>query len=276
MNYRHAFHAGNFADVHKHVGLAAALLHLQRKGKPFVVIDTHAGAGCYDLAGPEAGRTNESTEGIERIRALASDSAALTAYLEIVRGMGQGKYPGSPLIAAKLLRPRDRLIAVEKHPDEYAALAAVLKPYARARAAEADGFNRLPALLPPPERRGAILIDPPYETSDEFERLARVFAEAFRRFANGVYLLWFPMKLSAQILPLAGELQNAGATKLLLSMIDIGEAKHGDRLSAAGLFVVNPPFGFDAEMRAASAEILPHLSRSAGAHAKVEWLSPGR
>lgn len=276
MNYRHTFHAGNFGDVHKHVALVCVLLHLRKKEKPFVVIDTHAGRGSYDLSGPEAQRTGESATGIDAIRGLRPKSDALKTYLEIVRGFGENMHPGSPLIAVKLLRSKDRLIAIEKHADEFAALARLLNAYPRASAVEADGYARLSALLPPPERRGAILIDPPYEAGDEFETLAHAFAAAYRRFATGIFLLWFPMKLQAQVEALAGELRNAGATKLLQCTIDVGQLADEGRLSAAGLLVANPPFGFDAEMRTASNEILPFLQQGAGANATTDWLSESR
>jgi 23S rRNA (adenine2030-N6)-methyltransferase len=275
MNYRHAFHAGNFADAVKHVALAAILLHLRRKGTPFAVIDTHAGRGLYDLSAEEAQRTNEAADGIARLRGQAAQTDALAKYLEIVSGFDTQRYPGSPLIAARLLRPQDRLVAVEKHPEEYDGLRAALFPFANARAVAGDGYAELPPLLPPPERRGLVLIDPPYEAEDEPQRVAAAFAAAYRRFANGIYLIWLPLKEHAQAGALAGELRNAGAAKLLSLAFDAGRAA-GDapgRLSAAGLLIVNPPYGFDTEMRAAAAEILPLLRRGPEANARLEWLA---
>src|ERR1700733_7188165 len=196
MNYRHAFHAGNFADVVKHVALVALLSNLKKKEKPFRVIDTHAGRGVYDLGGDEARRTNEADAGIEKLRGVGtpSGSEALDIYIELVRGAGAGHYPGSPLIAAHLLRPQDKLVAIEKHPEEFAVLASALSRFGNVKSVEADGYSRLPALLPPPERRGLVLIDPPYESDDEFARAADVMAAALRRFATGIYLVWFPAK----------------------------------------------------------------------------------
>jgi 23S rRNA (adenine2030-N6)-methyltransferase len=272
MNYRHAFHAGNFADVLKHVALVSVLLHLRKKETPFAVIDTHAGRGLYDLAGSEAGRTGEAADGIVKLMSHVSANAALSAYLDIAGSFGWNRYPGSPLIAERLLRPSDRLVAIEKHPEEFAALAKVL---ARGRAVEGDGYERLPALLPPLERRGLILIDPPYEAPGEFEDLARAFATAYRRFATGIYLLWYPLKARAEIDALAGELRIAGAAKLLALTLDVGKraGAAGERLSSTGLFVVNPPFGFDAEMRGALEEILPLLRQGPSASARVDWLA---
>ncbi len=163
MNYRHAFHAGNFADVVKHLALVSILAHLRRKPAAFAAIDTHAGRGLYELGGSEAQRSGEAASGIARLLDMADGPQTLGLYLDLVRGLGAERYPGSPLIAAKLLREQDRLVAVEKHPEDLRALAAGLAPFRKARAVEGDGYARLAALLPPPERRGLILIDPPYE-----------------------------------------------------------------------------------------------------------------
>jgi 23S rRNA (adenine2030-N6)-methyltransferase len=277
MNYRHAYHAGNFADVHKHVALTAILSHLRRKKKPFVVIDTHAGRGLYDLSGVEAAKTAEAADGIGRLEGYAPQNAALQAYLEIVRSFRAQQYPGSPLIAAQLLRPQDRLVAIEKQLDEIAALRAALAPFPTARAIDGDGYAQLRALLPPPERRGLMLIDPPYEDADEMERMANAFRDAYRRFATGIYLLWYPLKLASRIEAFAGELKVQAPIKLLSLRIDIDAPKNAmeDRLSAAGLLVANPPFGFDEEMRAASAELLPLLRGGASARTTGEWLAGG-
>jgi 23S rRNA (adenine2030-N6)-methyltransferase len=268
MNYRHAFHAGNFADVAKHLALVSVLLHLRKKQTPFVVIDSHAGRGVYDLRGEEAVRTGEAADGIGRLTGLDGGPPALATYLELART--QGTYPGSPLIAAKLLRPQDRLVAIEKHPEDATALAAALKPFRKARAENADGYARLLALLPPPERRAAVLIDPPYEAADEFAEAARALAGALRRFATGIYLVWFPIKSPGEADGFCGEVLAAGARKALRLDVTL-RARREDRLTAAGLVVVNPPFGFEDEMRAALALALPPM----GATARLLWLAGG-
>jgi len=265
MNYRHAFHAGNFADVVKHLAVVAGLLHLRRKGAAFAVIDSHAGCGAYDLEGPETLKTGEAAEGIGRLKTLSGGPPALAEYIERTAGR---LYPGSPLLAAGLLRPQDRLIAVEKHPQDAAALAAILKPYARARVEEADGYRRLAALLPPPERRGLILIDPPYEASDEFRAAATAVGAAYRRFATGIYLIWFPIKSAAEADAFCGEVLASGATKVLRLDVEKCHVPEG-KLAAAGLLVVNPPWQFEAEMRAALAPVLPLLD----AEARFDWLA---
>ncbi len=258
MNYRHAFHAGNFADVVKHLAWIETLSYLRRKPKPFAVIDTHAGSGLYDLSGEEAVRTGEAAGGI-----LSLDLAGLPGgdplrktYLGLC---GDARaYPGSPLIAARMLRAEDRLVAVEKHPEDAAALKIALRPFRRVRALCADGYASLADLLPPPERRGAILIDPPFEEPDEFAALARAFAAAYRRFPTGVYLLWFPLKSPAEAERFCGEVLAAGVRKAL--RLDVAlNAPEAEKLAAAGLLAVNPVYGFEADMRAALAPMLPRM-----------------
>jgi 23S rRNA (adenine2030-N6)-methyltransferase len=260
MNYRHSYHAGNFADVVKHLALTAALLHLKKKGTPFAVIDTHAGRGLYDLSGSEAQRTGEARDGIARLRMLNPHTPALAVYLEQVRALGPDSYPGSPLLAARLIQPADRLVALEKHPEEQAVLAEVLKPWRKATAELADGYVRLPKLLPPPERRGLVLIDPPYEQPDEFQQVAEMVAAAYRRFATGIYLIWYPIKSAAAANSFCGQLLSSGATEALRIDIDRGAAAREGAMTKAGLVVLNPPYGFSREMDTALAEIAPMLS----------------
>ena len=271
MNYRHAYHAGNFADVVKHLALTAVLLHLRKKDAPFAVIDSHAGRGEYDLAGDEAQRTGEAAGGIGRLTGVQGGTPALKAYLDLVGG--RKAYPGSPVIAAALLRERDRLVAIEKHLEDGAVLTAALRPYRRAHAEIADGYARLAALLPPPERRGVVLIDPPFEAEDEFEKAARGFASAYRRFETGIYLVWFPIKSRSQADGFCGEALAVGVKKALRLDVALG-APSADKLTAAGLLVVNPPFGFAGEMSAALALVTPLLgSHEAPAEARIGWLA---
>jgi 23S rRNA (adenine2030-N6)-methyltransferase len=258
VNYRHAYHAGNFADVVKHLALVAVVEHLKKKTKPFVVVDTHGGRGLYDLRGDEAKRTGEAEAGIARLSALHTEQATLRKYLSLVGQDGFAHYPGSPLIAARLLRAQDRLVAIEKHEEEANALVHVLAPFSRARADRGDGYTRLMAMMPPPERRGLILIDPPYEATDEFEQAARAFAQAFRRFATGVYMLWFPIKSKRASDAFCAEVLSTGVDKALRVDIDVGGDDDG-RLGAAGLLVVNPSYGLGSEMSAALAVLAPLL-----------------
>ena len=262
MNYRHGYHAGNFADVVKHVALIAILTHLRKKDTPFAVIDSHGGRGLYDLAGEEARKTGEAANGIGRLRNLSALlPPALAAYLEIA-GPGPS-YPGSPLIAARLLRPLDRLVAVEKHPEEAAALRAVLAPWRKASVQEADGYARLTKLLPPPERRGLILVDPPFEAVDEFEQLAAALRAAWHRFATGIYLVWYPIKTQGAAEAFVGEVLTTGAASALTIEIAVSTPPAPDgreKLSRAGLLVLNPPYGFAEEMAAVLRILEPVLA----------------
>jgi 23S rRNA (adenine2030-N6)-methyltransferase len=281
MNYRHEFHAGNFADVVKHLALVCILLHLRRKESAFAVIDSHAGRGLYDLRGEAARRTGEAARGIARLLGPVDEDKelpeALRTYLDIVRTSGEGLYPGSPLIAAPLLRPQDRLVAIESQDEAAAALKENLAGFRnRALRCEcADGYARLNALLPPAERRGVVLIDPPFEAPDEFQREARALADGLKRFATGIYVLWFPVKSAGEANAFCGEILATGVKKALRIDIDIGggadAAGAEDRLTGAGLIVVNPPFGFVAEMRAGLARVAPRLSASA----ELRWLVGG-
>jgi len=258
MNYRHGYHAGNFADVVKHVALVGILQHLKKKDTGFLVVDSHAGRGVYDLASDQASRTGEAQAGIARLRDLAGElPAALSSYLALVRECGPTAYPGSPLIAARMLRPQDRLTAIEKHPEEFVTLKDVLAPFRNAGAENADGYSRTLKLLPPPSRRGLVLIDPPFEAPEEFSALAQTVREATRKFATGIYLVWYPIKSDAEARAFIGEVLAGGITKAMT--VDIKVVAPAGKLDRAGLLVVNPPFGFEAVMRDAAHSIAPRL-----------------
>jgi 23S rRNA (adenine2030-N6)-methyltransferase len=268
VNYRHGYHAGNFADVVKHVALVAILLHLKKKDTGFAVVDSHAGRGSYDLAGAEAAKTGEAQTGIARLADLSGDlPEALSVYLSLVRESGEDRYPGSPLIAARLLRPQDRLIVIEKHPEEFAVLKETLSPFRNAACENADGYVRTVKLLPPPQRRGLVLLDPPFESLDEFSTLAQTVRGAYRKFATGIFLVWYPIKSDAAAKAFTGEVLAGGIAKAMV--IDTMVAAPEGKLSRAGLLVINPPYGFDAAMRAMAAVIAPLL----GATITSTWLA---
>ncbi|MFZ0809804.1 MAG: 23S rRNA (adenine(2030)-N(6))-methyltransferase RlmJ [Bradyrhizobium sp.] len=273
MNYRHAFHAGNFADVIKHFVLVRILLHLQEKNPAFRVIDTHAGAGVYDLAGEEAERGGEWLTGIARImQARFSENALplIKPYLDIVRAFnpqpGQlTAYPGSPLLARALLRPQDRMTACEVEAKARKALIEALRRDTQARVVDLDGWTALPAFVPPNERRGLVLIDPPFEQKDEFERLAAGFSEAFAKWPTGSYLLWYPAKsrratdeLARQVAYAVGQARPPG--KCLRVEFSVAPQTAGTGLTSAGLLVVNPPWTLAAELKT----ILPELEKPLG------------
>jgi 23S rRNA (adenine2030-N6)-methyltransferase len=260
VNYRHAFHAGNFADVMKHVVLTRILVHLRRKDTPFRAIDTHAGIGAYDLAAEEAERTGEWRDGVGRLdEPFAPEVEELIRpYRDIVERvrMAHGAvYPGSPHVIRALLRPRDRAIFVELHPADGEALAARFARDRLAKAMRLDGWTALHALIPPKERRGLVLIDPPYEEPGELERLAREMAKALRKWPTGIFLGWYPIKDPAAVEEpgrLLGEAAGEKALRLEL-MVD---APDPDRPNGCGLFVLNPPW----TLREEAALILPALA----------------
>jgi 23S rRNA (adenine2030-N6)-methyltransferase len=272
MNYRHAFHAGGFADVIKHIVLVRMLTYLQDKPAAFRVIDTHAGAGVYDLTSDEARRGGEWLTGIARVMQARFSETALPLvlpYLDIVRAFNPQAaleaYPGSPLIARALLRPQDRLTACEVEPRARKRLIDALRRDTQARVVDLDGWLALPAFVPPKERRGLILIDPPYEQKDEFERLAAGFAEAFAKWPTGSYLLWYPVKsrratdgLARHVAEVAGA--GAAAGKCLRLEFSAAPQVTGAGLTSAGLLVVNPPWTLAGELKA----ILPELEKPLG------------
>jgi len=254
MNYKHIFHAGNFADVFKHAILTRVLVHLRDKAAPFRVIDLHAGAGLYDLTSEEAGRTGEWRDGIGRLFDAALPSAAaelLAPYLAVVRSFNPDgvlrHYPGSPLIAGKLLRPQDRFVACELEPGAAAALAHRLRPFRHAKAVEIDGWVALNAYVPPNERRGLVLLDPPYEELHEFARLGAGLAAAWRKWQTGIYMAWYPITGRGGPDRLAAALRRSGIERALRLEMGIGPLVADGRLADCGLVVVNAPWRLQSE-----------------------------
>ena len=279
MNYRHAFHAGNFADVHKHSILARVLHHLKEKPTAFRVIDTHAGAGIYDLAGPEASRTGEWREGIGRLRAGALPAPAqalLAPYLDVLARFGAGPepaaYPGSPLIARELLRPQDRLTACEKEPGAARALAAALGRDRRAKTVAIDGWTALAAYVPPKERRGLVLVDPPFEAADEFARLAEKFAAAFRKWPTGIFMLWYPLKEPQAPQRLAQALGGLRIPKLLRAELALAPQATGERLRGSGLMIANPPWRIADELAVLQPALAAALAPDGRGRTRLDWL----
>jgi 23S rRNA (adenine2030-N6)-methyltransferase len=286
MNYQHAFHAGNFADVHKHVVLTRILDYLRQKPAAFRVIDTHAGAGRYNLLGVEAARSNEWRDGIGRVFAspfaMAQPEAArdpaqalLAPYLDIVAALNPGGrlriYPGSPLIAKAMLRRQDRIIACEVEPNAAASLKTLLHGDARAKTLAIDGWMALSANIPPKERRGLVLIDPPYEETIEFARLADACAQAYRKWPSGLYLLWYPIKAREAPQALARQLRRLDVPKILRCEFSIAPPRADAALAGSGLIIVNPPFPLERELRL----ILPTLTRLLAPQGgyRLDWLA---
>jgi 23S rRNA (adenine2030-N6)-methyltransferase len=268
VNYRHAFHAGNFADVFKHAVLTRILFYLGQKETPFRVIDTHAGEGLYDLAGEAAERTAEWRNGIGRL--IGSDvpmpaevETLLAPYLAIVARFMAGDpplYPGSPAIAAALLRQNDRMIFCEAHPEVVQSLKANLGRDKRAKIIAIDGFIGLKAYVPPVERRGLVLIDPPFEAKDEFARIVSGLESGLKRWPGGTYMIWFPIKDRAAVSALYARVDAAIATAGIRDALRlefwIDEADKDQALASNGLVIVNPPFVLERE----AGVILPYLA----------------
>jgi 23S rRNA (adenine2030-N6)-methyltransferase len=280
LNYRHAFHAANFADVFKHAALCRVLVHLRDKPAAFRVIDTHAGGGLYDLTSSEATRGGEWPDGIGRLLEadLPQPAADLLApYLEAVRAFNpDGRfrtYPGSPALAQAMLRHQDRLIACELEPHAAGALRHALRGDERAKAIEIDGWTALSAYLPPVERRGVVLIDPPFEQEADFARLAGALETARRKWATGIYMLWYPIKGRPQPDALAKRMRRLGIAKLLRAELTISSMTDPTRLNGCGLVFLNPPWRLEADLSALLPLLARLLGRDAKAGSRLDWLA---
>ncbi|MGD9839339.1 MAG: 23S rRNA (adenine(2030)-N(6))-methyltransferase RlmJ [Afipia sp.] len=284
MNYRHAFHAGNFADVIKHIALARILTYLHDKPAAFRVIDTHAGAGLYDLTSSEAERGGEWRTGIARLvqARLSEEVMTLVApYLDIVRAFNPHRdltaYPGSPLVTRALLRPQDRLVACELEPNARRQLIGALYNDKQARVVDLDGWTALPAFVPPNERRGLVLIDPPFESRDEFTRLADGFSAAHAKWPTGIYMLWYPAKDRRATDSLAdhvARVANAGSQDARCLRVEFSVAPQtaDSGLMSAGLLIVNPPWTLADELRAILHELEKPLGLGGAGRFRVETL----
>ena len=284
MNYRHAYHAGNFADVIKHAVLALVIEHLKRKPAPFRVIDTHAGIGVYDLTAEEAVMTGEWHDGIGRIWQGPGSSPlpdnirdVLAPYLATVRSLNEGDdlriYPGSPFVAKALMRPQDVLMVNELHPGDHQVLLRRLRSDARARVTNIDGWIALRSVLPPKERRGVVLIDPPFEVEGERERLVSGLKDGLARFATGTYLLWYPIKELAPVAALKREIVASGVEKLLCAELFVHRPGDPRRLNGCGLLVVNPPYQLDERLRVLLPFLVERLGQSPDACFNLTWLA---
>ena len=285
MNYRHGFHAGNFADVFKHAMLARILVYLTRKDAPLRYIDTHAGAGRYDLAGEAAKRSPEWRDGVGRIvkaRPPAEVAALLRPYLDAVGPCDDdgrpASYPGSPALAQRLLRPQDRLALSEAHPEEREALVAALGRDRRLSIVATDGYVALNAYVPPKERRGLVLIDPPFELPDESARVEAALASALTKWPRGTYALWRPIKTSLDDARFLNAIAALGAPNILRLELDVGAVAPGPHspnpLSRTGLLIVNPPFELIDEARVLMPWLAQALKRAAGGGFVCQWLTP--
>ncbi|WP_263143808.1 23S rRNA (adenine(2030)-N(6))-methyltransferase RlmJ [Pseudomonas sp. RIT-PI-AD] len=275
MNYRHAFHAGNHADVLKHLTLARLIALLSRKEAAFAYVDSHAGIGLYDLRGDQASRTGEWQAGIGRLWDAPDAPAALADYRGAILALNpRGElryYPGSPELARHLSREQDRLHLNEKHPEDGRLLKENMAGDRRVAVHLGEGWHVPRALLPTREKRVILLIDPPYEQSDELQRGARALQEAIGRMRQAVVALWYPIKDERQLKRFYRDLQNSGAPKLLRVELLVHPADEAQRLNGSGLAIANPPWGLEEELRTLLPWLAEHLAQSQGGW-RLDWL----
>jgi 23S rRNA (adenine2030-N6)-methyltransferase len=285
MNYRHAFHAGNHADVLKHVVLAWMIERLKAKAAPFRVLDSHAGIGIYDLTGEAAGRTGEWRDGVGRLydengAALPLSppaEAVLAPWRKAVAAVNDDgalrRYPGSPEIARLALRPQDRLALNELHPEDHASLASAYRRDARIRITNRDADLVVKAQLPPPERRGIVLIDPAYEATDEAGRAIAMLAEGHRRFATGIFVLWYPVTGDDLSRRIERDAKALALPKTLDLRLDVRKPVSGAGLAGSGLLIVNPPWPLEETLRDLLPELVERLRQGRGAGSSLAWLT---
>lgn len=277
LSYRHSFHAGNHADVLKHIVQSLILNALQQKETPFVYHDTHSGVGRYDLTHEWSEKTGEYKQGIGRLWQQTDTPVAIDSYLDAVKALNQGEelryYPGSPRIARAHLRAQDRMVLSELHPSDYPLLE---QEFARDRQVaiyKQDGFARLKASLPPKERRGLVLIDPPYELAKEYRDVVQAIAQSHKRWSTGIYAIWYPVVNRCDIEDMLEGLTNLGIRKILQIELGVAPDTNQRGMTASGMIVINPPWKLESEMQT----ILPFLKQAiapATGHFKVEWVVP--
>lgn len=279
FGYRHSFHAGNFADAVKHSILTALLSAMKRKDKPLFVLDTHAGTGRYDLHGHEAQKTAEYHDGIQRLLEQPGQApTAISTYLDVVGSLnpegGLRWYPGSPRLTRALLRTNDRLVVTELNRPDYARLKQEFEGDRQVAVHRLDAYQGLKAFLPPAERRGLVLIDPPYERKDEYERVVTGLETAYARWPTGVYALWYPILDPGPVRRFHAAIRETGIRKILLTELSVRTPERRDRLNGTGMLIVNPPWQLDEAIRAIQAWLLERLMQETSASTRTEWLVP--
>ncbi|MTH98133.1 23S rRNA (adenine(2030)-N(6))-methyltransferase RlmJ [Roseibium sp. RKSG952] len=275
MNYRHAYHAGNIGDVLKHAVIARIIVYLQRKDKPFRILDTHSGIGLYDLTSDETQRTGEWQRGIGKVlaRPMPEDVAGiLTPWLEAVRAQNDGGpdlryYPGSPMLARHLARKIDRLTLTELHPQDFQTLSERFAGDYQVRTIHLDGWLALNSFLPPKEKRGLVVIDPAFEVTDEFDRMTQVVSKAWKKWPGGIYALWYPLKDRQAIKRMYADLDTAGVRNVLQVELAAGESTKTSAMLGSGLAIINPPYTLAEELKT----ILPWLAETLQAGKGSGW-----
>ena len=291
MNYRHHYHAGNFADVMKHVLVLQLVRSLQQKLKGFLYLDSHAGRGAYDLSSAATGdslaRTPEWPDGIGRLWTSEGVPPSIGDYLKLIRQFDRVRgnltatvrfYPGSPALVAMLARDQDRLVVCEKHPAEWAALKDELRRAGQAASQvvvqQTDGYLAIRALLPPPERRALVLIDPPYEAQDEFAQVADALEQGLKRFPTGVFALWYPLTERARVQDFFTAIVALQPPPTVVAELGVAPDHSLRKMKGCGLMVVNPPWRFEASARESLDFLAALLAQEPGGAGRVEWLVP--
>ena len=278
LSYRHSFHAGNYADVLKHIVQLLIIEALQQKEKGFLYLDTHAGAGLYSLQSFQAEKTAEFAEGIGYLWEQQNPPEIIQHYLaQIKKVNSSGKlrfYPGSPLLAANLLRPQDRAILTELHPSDYPLLRKNLLKYPNIQIKLENGFQQLKSALPPKERRGFILIDPPYELKEDYQLVVDAITEGYKRFATGTYAIWYPVVLRQQVKKMINALKATQISKILQIELGIRPDTAQRGMTASGMIVINPPWKLESQMKTILPYLTSILAPEGTGHWSVEWISP--
>lgn len=276
MNYQHAYHAGNFADVFKHIILVLLIEALQQKEKPFCYLDTHAGAGCYDLWGEAVQKTGEYRDGIAILAELKDIPDSLQLYLNIIKKFNPDDslryYPGSPVIVQQLLRLQDKMILCEIVPHVYQELRHFFTYDSRVAVHQQDAFLALKAFLPPQQKRGLVLIDPPYEIEGEFEQVTKGLKLAWQRWPQAIYAAWYPLTKRASIIQFHQQLKLTQIKPILLIELSILANDAPAGLSGCGMIIINPPWQFEEKIKTLLPWLWHVLSKAGAGSSRVEWL----
>lgn len=274
LSYRHAFHAGNYADVIKHIVLVDVLEYMVQKDKPFDYIDTHAGAGMYYMQSAQAQKTREYENGISRLN--AQDWPEIKTYLDIVSSFNPKKelqlYPGSPRIAQTFMRAEDRAWLFEMHNNDFELLSNVFAGERNFFLRQEDGFEGLISLLPPPSKRALVLIDPPYEIKDDYKKVVQTLIQAHRRFATGIYAIWYPVVERRRVIQMEEKLAASGIRKIQLFELGQRSSSQSSRMHAAGMIVVNAPWPLFARMKTLLPKLADAMTISGKPHYRCEEL----
>ena len=276
LSYRHGFHAGNFADVLKHTVLVHMLEYMIQKDKPLRIIDTHAGAGVYKLNGPQAQKNREFDSGISQLWASGPQPEAIARFVEHVRHINEGGalqlYPGSPLLAQTVMRPIDRLFLHELHPADFQFLRDCMRDDKRIRVENEGGFAGLQALLPPPDRRALVLIDPSYEIKSDYQHLVKQIIQAHKRFPTGTYAIWYPVVLRQRIDEMELALKKSGIKNIQLIEFGVQADSFEHGMTSSGMIVINPPWTLWSAMEEALPWLVDTLTENGTGFYRLEQL----